>query len=612
MSEKGQDVIHFDEPNGNFDRTWREEQWGSKKLSAAAQDVAKDEKDMTIRQAIKVYKKAIIWSLVISTCVIMEGYDTNLLGNFYAYPSFQKKYGDWVGVTKQTPTGYSLTAGWQSGLGQGSGCGSILGTIINGWLVTAFGPRNVLLCTLCVMTCFLFIVFFAPSKEVLLVGEILLGFEWGIFATTAPAYASEVLPLQLRVFFTSYVNMCFIIGQFISGGILRGLVSRNDQWGYRIPFAIQWIWPAFLIPLIWFAPESPYHLVRHNRLEEAERSIRRLQAAGPDLDPKRTLATIVYTNNLEEQLAVGTSYFDCFRGFERRRTEIACVVFGGQLVCGLCFAYASTYFFQQVGLDMKAAYSLGVGANGLALLACFANWFLLMPYFGRRTVYVWGMCAMAIELCLIGILNPWTNRPSVAWTQAVLTLVWTVTFQLSAGQLGWALPAEIGSTRLRQKTVCLARNVSNITGVIGGTLENFFMNPKAWNLQGYTGFVWGGCAWLVFIWAFFRLPETKDRSFHELDILFARNIPARKFKTTQIDEFDEHEQNQLAARYSVDGGQGPPLRRPSYVPSVTNVLANHGRAEDALAQRRGSIIATPNGSRRPSIAPAVTEYLKTH
>jgi hypothetical protein len=57
--------------------------------------------------------------------------------------------------------------------------------------------------------------------------------------------------------------------------------------------------------------------------------------------------------------------------------------------------------------------------------------------------------------------------------------------------------------------VCLARNASNITGVIGGTLENYFMNPTAWNLKGYTGFVWGGCAWIVFVWAYFRLPETK-------------------------------------------------------------------------------------------------------
>lgn len=61
---------------------------------------------------------------------------------------------------------------------------------------------------------------------------------------------------------------------------------------------------------------------------------------------------------------------------------------------------------------------------------------IMNRYFGRRTVYVVGMAAMAIELCLIGVLNVWTDKPAVAWTQAVLTLVWTFTFQLSAGQLG--------------------------------------------------------------------------------------------------------------------------------------------------------------------------------
>lgn len=170
--------------------------------------------------------------------------------------------------------------------------------------------------------------------------------------------------------------MCFIIGQLIGGGVLRGLVDRDDQWGYRIPFAIQWFWPCLLIPIIWFAPESPWFLVRQERLVEAEESIRRLQTG---VDPKKTLATIVYTNNLEEQLSVGTSYWDCFKGFELRRTEIACMAMAGQLVCGLCFAYASTYFFVQVGLNSDQAYSLAVGANGLAFFGCLVNWFLLMP-----------------------------------------------------------------------------------------------------------------------------------------------------------------------------------------------------------------------------------------
>lgn len=251
---------------------------------------------------------------------------------------------------------------------------------------------------------------------------------------------------------------------------------------------------------------------------------------------------------------------------------------------------------------------MGWGANALALFACFVNWFLLMPRFGRRPIYVIGMAAMAIELMLIGILNVWTENDSVAWVQAILTLVWTFTFQLSAGQLGWALPAEIGSTRLRQKTVCLARNVSNILGTIGGTLNNYMVNPTAWNFRGYTGFVWGTCAALVFVWAYFRLPESKDRTFHELDILFAKGVSARKFASTNVDAFNEHEEAQLAERYSVAGGVPAGLRRPSYVPSITNTLAKHGRSEEAAAQRRGSIVSQGQ-SRRPSIAPAVTEYL---
>ena len=123
MSEKEfqHDISHV-EANGNFDRSWREEDWGNgRNLSVAAEAVATDEKSMTIKEAIHAYPMAIFWSLIISTCVIMEGYDTNLLGNFYAYPSFQTKYGKFVGVSPQTPSGYSLTAGWQTGLGQGSG-----------------------------------------------------------------------------------------------------------------------------------------------------------------------------------------------------------------------------------------------------------------------------------------------------------------------------------------------------------------------------------------------------------------------------------------------------------------------------------------------------------
>lgn len=467
--------------------------------------------------------------------------DCNETDRLFFLASFLIRYGHFVGVTPETPTGYQLTPAWQAGLSQGGSVGSILGCLLSGYLVSKYGSRRVQLGALFALMAFIFVVFFSPNLTVLVIGEILCGLPWGILATTSPAYASEVLPTALRTYMTSYTNMCFILGQLISAGVLKGLSTREDQWGYKIPFALQWIWPVILIPLIYMSPESPWYLVRMGKLDEAEASLRRLQSPkATNVDPRKTLSMIVYTNNLEQQLSVGTSYWDCFKGTELRRTEIACVVFAGQILCGICFAYNSSYFFSQMGLGTSTTYSLALGGTGLAFIGCLVNWFVLMPNFGRRTIYIWGMGGMCFVLMLIGVLNVWTSVRGVAMSQACLTMVWTFIFQLSAGQLGWALPAEMGSTRLRQKTICLARDSSNIMGTIGGTLQQYFMNPQAWNLKGYTGFFWGATCFGVFVWSYFRLPETWNRSYHELDVLFANKVSARKFASTVVDPFDQN------------------------------------------------------------------------
>lgn len=56
-----------------------------------AKESTQTEKAMSLRTALKVYPKAIGWSVAISMAIVMEGYDTLLIGSFYAYPSFQKK-----------------------------------------------------------------------------------------------------------------------------------------------------------------------------------------------------------------------------------------------------------------------------------------------------------------------------------------------------------------------------------------------------------------------------------------------------------------------------------------------------------------------------------------
>ncbi|KAK1532291.1 sugar porter family MFS transporter [Colletotrichum costaricense] len=504
------------------------------------QDAINAERNMTPRDAIRAYPMAVFWSLVVSLCVIMEGYDTILIGSFFAHPEFAKKFGD----GKDNEGRDQLSALWQAVLGNSSTFGCIIGVIANGFLVERCGQKTALISSLFVLSGCIFITFFATNKTMLMLGQIACGLPWGVFASSAPAYASEVLPLTLRVYLTTWTNMCFIIGQLMSAAVLAGLLPRKDEWSYRIPFALQWSWPVLLIPLLVFAPESPWHLVRTGQLDKAEKALLRLQRRKVNnLDAKVRLREIIETDRMEQEHQTGTTYWDCFRGVERRRTEIACVAFAGQVLSGSSFAYNSVYFFQQAGLNPQDDYNLNVGGTALALVGTVVNWVALMPYFGRRRIYLWGMFSMSTILFIIGVLDRigrLPNAPSspIGWVQACLTLVWTFIFQLSVGQLGWAIPAEVGSTRLRQKTICVARSTYYVMNLLANAFQPFFINPNALNLKGTTGFVWGTSAFLTFVWAFFRLPETKGRTYEELDYLFHNNTATRQFDKTEVDVFE--------------------------------------------------------------------------
>ncbi|SZF03630.1 unnamed protein product [Blumeria hordei] len=487
--------------------------------------------DLTTSQAIRLYRPAIFWSIMVSMCIVMEGYDAILIHNFFAYPAFAEKYGHFDEVTAT----FQLSATWQVALGNAVGVGSFLGTIANGYLVSWFGPKRIILGALLVLAGFIAITFVAPNIWVLCVGEFLCGLPWGVFATMAPAYASEVLPLCLRVYLTTFTNMCFILGQLVAAGVLQGLLTIDGSWSYRAAFALQWLWPIILLPVLFFMPESPWHLVRTGRLEAAERSLARLQSNHATSDVKETLSTIVSINIAEAKVSRGTSYLDCFRGTERRRTEVACMAFVGQVLSGTSFAYNSTYFFQQIGLRTSDAYKLNVGGIGIALLGTIISWFCIMPYVGRRRIYLFGMVILSTILLLVGLLGVKDSSSTIVIGQTALILLWTFIFQLSVGQLGWAIPAEIGSTRLRQKTICLARTSYYLVDTLAKTIEPYLMNPTKWNLKGFTGFLWAGTALIAVTWTFFRLPETKGRSFEELEVLFGRNVPTREFASYKIE-----------------------------------------------------------------------------
>ncbi|PMD15660.1 sugar transporter [Hyaloscypha hepaticicola] len=504
-------------------------------LSADAKDATSKEHQMGFLQALKLYPKAVGWSILLSTAVIMEGYDVVLLSSFYALPQFNKKYG------VLAPDGtYTVPAPWKSGLSNGALCGEILGLFINGIVSEKFGYRKTMITSLAMMIAFIFIPFFSHNIQTLLVGEILCGIPWGVFQTLTTAYASEVCPVALRAYLCTYVNLCWVIGQFIASGVLRGILSRPDQWAYRIPFAIQWLWPLPILIGCIFAPESPWWLVRHGRTEDAKKALLRLTTRNdPTFNVDATISMMTHTDAIEKQISAGTSYLDCFRGVDLRRTEIACMVWMVQTLCGSTFMGYSTYFYQQAGLATAASFDLSMAQYALGMIGTVASWFL-MHRAGRRTLYLYGSCVLFGLLLIIGLtaIAPSSNQPS-RWAIGSMLLLFTFIYDFTVGPVCYSLVAEMSSTRLKAKTIVLARNFYNIGGIVVNVLTTYQLTPKptGWGWSAKSAFFWAGSCALCIVWIFFRLPEPKGRTYAEMDVLFERGVPARKFRDTKLDIF---------------------------------------------------------------------------
>ena len=140
-------------------------------LASEAKLAADSEHRMSLWQAVKTYPKAIGWSCLLSSTLIMEGYDLALLGNLYASPVFNKKFGTYDAKKDS----YALSAAYQSGLSNGARAGEVFGLILAGWIADRYGYKMTTIVFLIMMIAFVFVLFFAPNIKVLIVGEILCG-----------------------------------------------------------------------------------------------------------------------------------------------------------------------------------------------------------------------------------------------------------------------------------------------------------------------------------------------------------------------------------------------------------------------------------------------------
>lgn len=148
---------------------------------------------------------------------------------------------------------------------------------------------------------------------------------------------------------------------------------------------------------------------------------------------------MVHTTELEKQEKLGTSYFDCFRGTNLRRTEIACIAFLSQVLDGGALVYSPMYFFEQAGISASDAYSIGLGGTAIAWVGTCISWLYIYKW-GRRPIFIVGFCILVFCLYLIAILacipGAQNTGSKIGYVQAALALLWLGSYSMSVGPIG--------------------------------------------------------------------------------------------------------------------------------------------------------------------------------
>ncbi|KAI1336361.1 putative MFS alpha-glucoside transporter [Xylariaceae sp. FL0016] len=487
------------------------------------------EHSLTFSAAIRQHWPAVLWALFINLATVLKGMDGGIVGSLVGIGQFKEAYGYLYNGT------FIVEAHWLSAFNYANKLGAIVGALVAGFAYDRLGPRPMMALCSTGSIAFIFVQFFSSTPAQLFVGQLLNGCIIAFYPICASAYVGEVCPLALRGFAASMTNLAFVIGQFIASGILKGTENMDSKFSYKIPIATQWALPAVMLVFIFFCPDPPFWLCKMQSYDQAIKSIKRLAASG--VDPSLKLAHVKETLRLEAEFKVdnASKILDCLRGPDLRRLVICVMAYDMQAFTGnILFIDYAVYFFELAGLDSSDAFSMNLGLTAIGFVGTCLSWWA-MTFLGRRSAYLYGCAALTAFCFIIATLDfAQSATRSATWVQCSLMLVCNFVYDVTIGPYCFVLLAEVSSARLRGVTIGLATVTCHIVSTVFAVVIPYAMNEDQGNWRGKIGFLFAGLGALCTAYCFFCLPETQGRTFEELDIMFERKIPSRKFKNYEI------------------------------------------------------------------------------
>ena len=342
----------------------------------------------------------------------------------------------------------------------------------------------------------------------------------------APLYAAEMSPKRLRGRFVSSYQLAITVGIFIAY-LVDDALTGGGRW--RAMFALAVIPGVLLVVGFLIVPESARWLLKVGRRDEALDALDKLDPDVADAGARRRRGRSRRGRPARaRQPGARCSASGCAG---RSRSASGLAVF--QQVTGInAIIYYANEIFARAGFttaqeQAKATlYAVGL-VNVLATLIAIA-W---IDRLGRRPLLFAGLTGMAVSLAMVGVsFVAFSNTPSGPTSVTVgglLTLVALVvfiaSFAFSLGPITWTMISEIYPNRVRGKAVSLATAVNWGAAFL---VTQFFLSIVDAIGEATTFFLFSSLCIVAFVWAYFRVPETRGRSLEEIQELWAPDQPA--------------------------------------------------------------------------------------
>jgi len=368
-------------------------------------------------------------------------------------------------------------------------------------------------------------------------GRVIMGVGLGLEGGTVPVYVAECVPSKYRGSLVSLYQFCIALGEVFGYVIAAIFVNVPGDWRYMLGSSL--VFSTILLVGVIFLPESPRWLMHKSRELEAYtvwRKIRGFQA----LENKQEfflMRHLLEQEEEEEKDRKAYAWVDFFTVPRARRAIFYAtfMVFLGQFTGVNAIVYYMSVLLNAIGFDKKSSVFMGLVGGGSLLLGTIPA-ILYMDRFGRRAGAITLLPGFFIGLLIISMSYLIDLNTNLAAAQGVyLTgLIIYMFFFGSYACLTWVLPSEVYPTYLRSYGMTVS---SGMLWLCAFLVTYFFSDMiNAMGKIGLTLGFYGGIAVLGWFYQILYMPETKNKTLEEIDLIFSKptsELVAENWRTSK-------------------------------------------------------------------------------